>query len=68
MPSLAVVIPTTWPYSLISGPPELPGLMDTSVWIRVITRSSMVMFRLMAEIQPPESEFCSSSPLGLPMA
>ncbi len=31
---MAVVIPTTSPRSLNSGPPELPGLMGASVWMK----------------------------------
>ena len=30
---LALVMPTTWPASLSSAPPELPGLSGVSVWI-----------------------------------
>ena len=29
----AVVIPTTSPHRLSSGPPELPGLIGVSIWI-----------------------------------
>ena len=32
--TMAVFMPTTWPAALTSGPPELPGLMAASVWIR----------------------------------
>ena len=29
---IALLIPTTAPRLSISGPPELPGLIDASVW------------------------------------
>src|SRR2546425_2764473 len=29
-----VLMPTTWPHRSTSGPPELPGLIGASVWIR----------------------------------
>ena len=32
--TMAVFMPTTWPAALTSGPPELPGLMAASVWMR----------------------------------
>src|SRR2546422_11047598 len=31
--SIAVLMPTTSPRELISGPPELPGVIGASVWI-----------------------------------
>ena len=31
----------------------MPGLIEASVWIRVITRSLMVTSRLIAEMRPP---------------
>src|SRR5690606_9690362 len=31
--SMAVLTPMTSPFRLISGPPELPGLIAASVWI-----------------------------------
>ncbi len=33
MPMIAVLMPTTSPAALTSGPPELPGLSAASVWI-----------------------------------
>ncbi len=32
--TMAVLIPITSPYMLSSGPPELPGLMEASVWMK----------------------------------
>ena len=32
--TMAVLMPTTSPLRLMSGPPELPGLMDASVWMK----------------------------------
>ena len=34
----AVLMPTTAPEASASGPPELPGLMAASVWIRLLIR------------------------------
>ena len=34
----AVLIPTTAPLASASGPPELPGLIAASVWIRLLIR------------------------------
>ena len=31
---IAVLMPTTWPNMLNSGPPELPRLMAASVWMK----------------------------------
>ena len=33
MPMIAVLMPTTSPAAVTSGPPELPGLSAASVWI-----------------------------------
>ncbi len=30
---MAELMPMTWPAMLNSGPPELPGLRDASVWM-----------------------------------
>ena len=37
--STAVLTPITCPALLMSGPPELPGLMAASVWIRPFSSS-----------------------------
>ncbi len=31
---IAVLIPTTSPFRLKRGPPEFPGLIDASVWMK----------------------------------
>ena len=64
----SVLMPMTWPYSLISGPPELPLFRAAVVWSSVITRPSMVTGRSMAEMMPWVSVPRSSTPSGLPMA
>src|SRR5438874_9664354 len=33
--SIELLIPMTWPCELTSGPPEFPGLIAASVWIRL---------------------------------
>jgi hypothetical protein len=32
--TMAVLTPTTSPFKLKSGPPELPGLIEASVWMK----------------------------------
>ena len=56
-------MPTTSPRRLISGPPELPGLMATSVWMK--GRKSPVS-RCLALTMPAVTLF--SRPKGEPMA
>ena len=66
--SICWLIPTTRPAPSSSGPPELPGLIEASVWIapsiwnwvRDLTERSV------AEITPTERDCCS--PKGLPIA
>ena len=51
--TIAVFMPTTWPAALTSGPPELPGLMAASVWIRPSSCSpSAVRSRSLADTIP----------------
>ena len=61
-------MPITSPFESSSGPPELPGLIDASVWMALsmpkLVRPSTV--RLVAEITPIESDWVS--PKGLPIA
>ena len=42
---MAVLMPTTSPSALTSGPPELPGLMAASVWMRCSRRPPAVVDR-----------------------
>ena len=35
--AIAVLMPTTLPAASSSGPPELPGLIAASVWIRLLS-------------------------------
>ena len=66
--AICSLMPITSPFESSSGPPELPGLIDASVWIALsipkLVRPSTV--RLVAEITPTESDW--SSPKGLPIA
>ena len=70
----AVLIPITWPALLMSGPPELPGLMAASVWIRLFSCSDEVPTASPARIWRPSPETTpvvtvfSKVPSGLPMA
>ena len=63
-----VLMPMTCPYSLISGPPELPLFSAAVVWSMVMALPSMVTRRSMAEMIPWVSVPRSSTPSGLPMA
>ena len=66
--ALGVLIPTTFAFSSSSGPPELPGLIEASVWIAPSIWNWVSDFteRSVAETTPTESERCS--PKGLPIA
>ena len=61
-------MPTTWPWSLISAPPELPEFRAAVVWSRDMVYPSTFTSRLMAEMMPSVMVPRSSSPRGLPMA
>ncbi|MBS1136080.1 MAG: putative serine protease MucD domain protein [Proteobacteria bacterium] len=58
-------MPTTSPFMLNSGPPELPGLMATSVWMKG-TNVSCGSERPLALTMPAVTEL--SKPKGEPMA
>jgi hypothetical protein len=58
-------MPTTSPRALNSGPPELPGLMATSVWMKGTALSSGSE-RPLALTTPAVTVF--SKPKGEPMA
>src|SRR5439155_360828 len=63
--TIAVLMPTTWPRALISGPPLLPGLMEASVWMKSSYGPSP-MTRPVA-LTMPVVTVCSR-PNGLPIA
>ena len=65
---LMVLMPTTWPYWLMRGPPELPEFRAALVWIRVMVRPSTSTSRSRAETRPSVKVPRSSTPRGLPMA
>ena len=61
-------MPITLPSAPISGPPELPGLIEVSVWIApsILNWVSESIERSVAETIPTESD--CSWPNGLPIA
>src|SRR5436190_1212715 len=63
--TIAALIPTAWPWALMSGPPLLPGLMDASVWMKSSYGPSPIT-RPVA-LTMPVVTVCSS-PKGLPIA
>ena len=64
---IAELMPMISASMLSSGPPELPGLIDASVWMKSLkTRSSLRMVRPRADRTPTVTVFLS--PNGLPMA
>jgi hypothetical protein len=65
---IAVVMPMTRPWESSSGPPELPGLIDASVWITSSIRvpATDSISRPSALITPVVS--VESRPNGLPIA
>ena len=65
---LMVLMPMTWPYWLIRGPPELPEFRAAVVWSSVMVTQSTFTSRLMAETMPLVRVLRSSTPRGLPMA
>ncbi len=60
--------PITWPDALISGPPELPGLIEASVWIAfgIVNWFGAVIVRPVALMMPAVTVL--GSPNGLPIA
>ncbi len=64
--TIAVLIPTTSPRVLRSGPPEFPGLIDASVWIRSPVGSAPRSARPVALITPRVTVL--SRPKGFPTA
>ena len=65
---IAVAIPTTRPCESTSGPPEFPGLIGTSVWIRSVssTPGETGSFRPKALTTPAVT--VQLSPNGFPTA
>ena len=66
--SICWLIPITRPSASSSGPPELPGLIEASVWIApsILNWVSEWIERSVAETIPTDSD--CSSPNGLPIA
>ena len=63
---IAVLIPITSPWALSRGPPEFPGLMDASVWMKFSLGTIPTSDRPIA-LTTPTVTVCSS-PKGLPIA
>jgi hypothetical protein len=63
---IAVLMPMTSPLRFKSGPPELPGLMEASVWMKFSYVATPTSERPVALITPTVTVW--SSPKGLPMA
>ena len=62
---IAVFIPTTSPFKLNSGPPELPWFIDASVWIKssyLVKLISLFRADMIPEVTVPPS------PKGFPIA
>ena len=57
--AIAVLMPMTFPPASSSGPPELPGLIAASVWMRFVSDSllSVVIARPLADTMPLVTEF-----------
>ena len=60
--------PTRQPDASTRAPPELPGLIAASVWIRVIVTESTDSLRSRPLIIPLVTEPANSIPPGLPIA
>ena len=64
--TMAVLIPITLPSMFRSGPPELPGLIEASVWMKFSYVVTPTRVRAVAEMIPTVT--VRSRPNGLPMA
>ncbi len=62
--AMALAMPMTWPRVFTTGPPELPGLMAASVWMKSSKRPPIT--RLLPLMTPTVTVW--SRPKGLPMA
>ncbi len=68
MPMIAVLMPTTSPDEVTSGPPELPGLSAASVWITLsISRPERVRNERPSALTTP-AVTVHWKPKGLPIA
>jgi hypothetical protein len=70
---MAELMPMTSPRTLTSGPPEFPGLIAASVWMKSWmlpwpARGSPARARPLALTMPEVTVKVSASPRGLPMA
>ena len=63
---MAVLSPMTSPLRFTSGPPELPGLMEASVWMKFSYVAMPTSERPVALMTPTVTVW--SSPKGFPMA
>ena len=61
-----VLMPTSWPLMLISAPPELPGLIAASVWMKKPKSETPTWLRASAETMPLVVVW--PTPNGLPIA
>ncbi len=72
--AVAVLMPITWPAAFTSAPPELPGLIAASVWIKLWSQtgcpvcSSVTWIWRPRALMIPEVTLLVNVPSGLPMA
>ena len=64
--TIAVLMPITWPSRFRRGPPEFPGLIDASVWMKLSYVATPTRVRAVAETIPTVT--VRSRPNGLPIA
>jgi len=65
-PMMAVLMPTRFPFRFTRAPPELPGLMEASVWMKSSYPSMPRPLRPRALTMPEVTVW--PRPKGLPMA
>ena len=63
---IAELMPTSSPFKLTSAPPELPGLIDASVWMKSSNAWRLRPLRPSALTMPDVTLF--ENPNGLPIA
>src|SRR3954447_7683598 len=66
--AICALMPTTWPLALSSGPPELPGLMEASVWIEPSMPKPLGAWMLRSSPETMPSLKLFVYPNGLPSA